>query len=49
MDYLVSEARQHGCQLGDEKIIDLWALDIELNAQGLALWSENHREKTPLS
>ena len=30
--------RDHGCRLGDEVVLELLALDIELNAQGLAIW-----------
>ena len=48
MDYLLSEARQHGCRLSDQEIVDLWALDIELNAQGLAMWSEEGRTDQPV-
>lgn len=37
---LLEEAHHHGCRLGDEKILELWHLDLELNAQGLAYWLE---------
>jgi len=30
--------RAHGCQLGENDIHDLLALDIELNAQGMEVW-----------
>jgi glyoxylase-like metal-dependent hydrolase (beta-lactamase superfamily II) len=30
--------RSHGCTLADARIADLLALDLELNAQGLAIW-----------
>jgi hypothetical protein len=30
--------RAHGCQLADEAIDAALALDIELNAQGMAVW-----------
>jgi glyoxylase-like metal-dependent hydrolase (beta-lactamase superfamily II) len=36
--YLLAEARQHGVGLGDREILALWQTDIDLNAQGLALW-----------
>ncbi|OHC69990.1 MAG: MBL fold metallo-hydrolase [Rhodocyclales bacterium GWA2_65_20] len=35
---LLREAHGHGCRLSDEEILDLWRLDLELNAQGLAIW-----------
>jgi len=37
---LLAEAHRHGCRLSDEQILDLWRLDLELNAQGLAFWLE---------
>jgi glyoxylase-like metal-dependent hydrolase (beta-lactamase superfamily II) len=37
---LLDEAHHHGCRLSDEKILDIWHLDLELNAQGLAFWLE---------
>jgi glyoxylase-like metal-dependent hydrolase (beta-lactamase superfamily II) len=30
--------REHGCTLSDERIDDLLALDVELNAQGIEVW-----------
>jgi glyoxylase-like metal-dependent hydrolase (beta-lactamase superfamily II) len=30
--------RMHGCPLPDAQILDLLALDLELNAQGMAVW-----------
>jgi glyoxylase-like metal-dependent hydrolase (beta-lactamase superfamily II) len=38
--FLLTEARAHGCRLSDEEILDIWHLDLELNAQGLAYWLE---------
>ena len=35
--YLTS-LRAHGCTLTDAQILDLLALDLELNAQGMAVW-----------
>lgn len=35
---VLDAAHRHGCPLGDEQILDIWHLDIELNAQGLAYW-----------
>jgi glyoxylase-like metal-dependent hydrolase (beta-lactamase superfamily II) len=37
---LLDEAHAHGCRLGDQEILDIWHLDLELNAQGLAYWLE---------
>ena len=37
---LLDEAHAHGCSLSDEEILDIWHLDLELNAQGLAFWLE---------
>jgi glyoxylase-like metal-dependent hydrolase (beta-lactamase superfamily II) len=37
---LLDEARHHGCRLGEQEILDIWHLDLELNAQGLAYWLE---------
>lgn len=36
--YLLSQIRQHGCQLSDAEIIAIWQGDIELNTQGLEVW-----------
>jgi len=35
--------RAHGCTLGDAVVLELLALDIELNAQGLAVWLDRAR------
>jgi glyoxylase-like metal-dependent hydrolase (beta-lactamase superfamily II) len=37
--YLLSEARAHGVALDDAALLDLWGMDLELDAQGLALWA----------
>jgi glyoxylase-like metal-dependent hydrolase (beta-lactamase superfamily II) len=34
----VGRAREHGCPLSQEQVLDLLAMDIELNAQGLGVW-----------
>lgn len=39
--YLLQEVRSHGVTLADDEILDLWATDLELNAQGLAYWLKN--------
>jgi glyoxylase-like metal-dependent hydrolase (beta-lactamase superfamily II) len=41
--YLVEQVRAHGCTL-DQKTVDTWLeMDVELNAQGLAVWLERVR------
>lgn len=35
---LVNEAERFGCTLGPAEVLNLWATDIELNAQGLDVW-----------
>ena len=37
-DYLLGEIRAHGCTLSDSELLDIWATDLELNAQGLGVW-----------
>jgi hypothetical protein len=37
---LLDEAHHHGCRIADETILEIWHLDLELNAQGLAYWLE---------
>lgn len=37
-DYLVNSTSEHGCTLSSEAILEIWATDIELNAQGLGVW-----------
>ena len=37
---LLDEAHRHGCRLSDAEILEIWHLDLELNAQGLAYWLE---------
>jgi glyoxylase-like metal-dependent hydrolase (beta-lactamase superfamily II) len=37
--YILSEARAHGVMLPDAEILDLWRMDIDLDAQGLAIWA----------
>jgi len=31
-------AREHGCAMSDARILELLAMDIELNAQGMGVW-----------
>jgi glyoxylase-like metal-dependent hydrolase (beta-lactamase superfamily II) len=40
-DFLLAEARRHGVRLADEEVLALWRNDIDLNAQGLALWAKS--------
>ena len=37
---LLDEARRHGVRISDQNILEIWHLDLELNAQGLAYWVE---------
>jgi hypothetical protein len=36
---VIAEARAHGVSLGDDELDTLLDMDIDLNAQGLALWA----------
>ena len=38
---LLDEARRFGCRLADDVILEVFAADLELNAQGLAHWIDN--------
>ena len=38
--YLIAEARQHGCDLPTSELERIWAMDVELNTQGLTYWRE---------
>lgn len=40
-DLLLTEARQFGCILPAEKMIEIYATDLDLNAQGLCFWLDN--------
>jgi hypothetical protein len=37
---LLDAAHARGCRISDQEILDIWHLDLELNAQGLAYWLE---------
>jgi len=39
--YLLAELSTHGCQLPAEHALDIWATDLELNAQGLEVWLDS--------
>ena len=34
----LQRVRAHGCRLADAEVLELLAMDLELNAQGLAIW-----------
>lgn len=36
--YLLQCIRQHGCQLPEPVLLEIWETDLELNAQGLCVW-----------
>lgn len=40
-NYLLAEIRLHGCELPETTLLDIWATDLELNAQGLAVWLDS--------
>ena len=40
-NYLLAEIRSHGCLLPEQALLDIWETDIELNAQGLAVWLDS--------
>jgi hydroxyacylglutathione hydrolase len=37
---VLNEARRYGWALPEERVLDVFAGDIELNAQGLAIWAD---------
>lgn len=41
-NYLHTALQDHGCDWSDEKVRDFWAMDLELNAQGLICWAKRH-------
>lgn len=41
--YLLAEIREHGCQLFDSALLDIWETDLELNAQGLCVWLDSRK------
>lgn len=38
--YILAEVRAHGCRLPDAEVLDIWRMDIDLDAQGLVLWAQ---------
>ena len=39
--YLFAELKAHGCNLAEAVVLDIWATDLELNAQGLEVWLDS--------
>ena len=39
--YLLGELKTHGCNLAEAVVLDIWATDLELNAQGLEVWLDS--------
>lgn len=39
--YLLDEVAVHGCTLSEAIVLDIWATDLELNAQGLGVWLDS--------
>lgn len=37
--FLLGEAHAHGSPLSDDELLACWAIDLDLNAQGLAIWA----------
>lgn len=42
-DYLFRHAREHGCELSDQRFDALLGMDLTLNSQGLAVWLRSRR------
>jgi glyoxylase-like metal-dependent hydrolase (beta-lactamase superfamily II) len=38
----LERVRAHGCTMSDERIVELLSMDIELNAQGVAIWLDRN-------
>ncbi|MBX3606386.1 MAG: MBL fold metallo-hydrolase [Piscinibacter sp.] len=45
LDLYVERVARHGCSFTRERIAELLAIDIELNAQGMGIWLDKEREK----
>jgi len=43
MAWLVERARDHGVDLPDESLREVFAGDVELNSQGIEFWLEHGR------
>ena len=44
-DYLLKEVHAHGCTLADADIKEIFATDLDLNAQGLEYWKQQEEKK----
>lgn len=42
-DYLLRELRDCGCGLATDPVLEVYAMDLDLNAQGLAVWLERSK------
>jgi len=40
-DLLLAEAKRYSWTVPEAQLLEIFALDIELNAQGLAFWLDN--------
>jgi len=43
VDLLLVEAQRFGCRLPSTQVLELFATDLDLNAQGLAVWLDSER------
>jgi glyoxylase-like metal-dependent hydrolase (beta-lactamase superfamily II) len=41
--YLLAEAREHGCAMGEAAMLEFWETDLELNTQGLVHWLDTRK------
>ena len=46
LEIFVRSLAEHGCRLGHEAIAELLAMDLELNAQGMAIWLDREADTT---
>jgi glyoxylase-like metal-dependent hydrolase (beta-lactamase superfamily II) len=46
LDIFTRSLRQHGSVLPDQRMAELLAMDLELNAQGMAIWLDRERNST---
>ena len=44
-DIVLGEARRYGWRLGREQVLEVLGGDIELNAQGLAIWIDTQQPR----
>ena len=42
----LEQLHTHGCKMSDDQILDLLALDIELNAQGMGIWLDRRARRS---